>query len=265
MLLNLNADLGESFGPWPMGDDRGLLSLVNSANVACGQHAGDPLVIRNTVRQAKQSSVSIGAHPGFADLQGFGRRPMSLPDQELHALIQYQLAILDGIGRCNGLCMTHVKPHGALNNMACEDRHMADIVVSAVKEYDQSLIFLAPVLSELASAAVDASLVVALEVFADRAYTNSGSLVSRRKPGAVLDTAEACIKHVLAMIEAGGIVTQQGDTLATAFHSICVHGDNAHAVDTARQIKSTLLAEKHELISLPQLMTQLKIQNSESQ
>ena len=258
MLLNLNADLGESFGPWPMGDDKRLLSLVNSANVACGQHAGDPLVIKNTVLQAKQSNVSIGAHPGFADLQGFGRHPISLPDKELHALVQYQLAILDGLGRCNGLPMTHVKPHGALNNMACEDRGMADVIVSAVKEYDASLIFLAPALSELANAATNASLIVALEVFADRAYTASGSLVSRREPGAILDTAEACILHVLAMIDAGGIVTQQGDTLPTSFHSICVHGDNAHAVDTARQIKAALLAKNHELISLPQLMTQLK-------
>lgn len=260
MLLNLNADLGESFGPWPMGDDTRLLALVNSANVACGQHAGDPLVIKKTVQQAKKSSVSIGAHPGFADLQGFGRRAMSLPDQDLHALIQFQLAILDGMGRCNGLPMTHVKPHGALNNMACEDRHMADVIVSAVKEYDASLIFLAPVLSELANAATDASLVVALEVFADRAYSDNGSLVSRRKPGAVLDTAQACIEHVLAMIAAGGIVTQQGDTLETPFHSICVHGDNAHAVDTASQIKTALLAEEHELLPLPKLMTQLKMQ-----
>lgn len=258
MLLNLNADLGESFGPWPMGDDKRLLSLVNSANVACGQHAGDPLVIRDTILQAKQSNVSIGAHPGFADLQGFGRRPMSLPDKELHALVQYQLAILDGLGRCNGLLMTHVKPHGALNNMACEDRHMADVIVSAVKEFDSSLIFLAPALSELANAAIDASLLVALEVFADRAYTASGSLVSRREPGAVLETADACIKHVLAMIDAGGIVTQHGDTLLTSFHSICVHGDNAHAVETASQIKTALLAENHELISLPQLIAQSK-------
>ena len=265
MLLNLNADLGESFGPWPMGDDTRLLSVVNSANVACGQHAGDPVVIRNTIRQAKESGVSIGAHPGFADLQGFGRRPMSLPDLELHALIQYQLAILDGLGRCNGLSMTHVKPHGALNNMACEDRHMADVVVSAVKEYDASLIFLAPVLSELANAAHDASLTVALEIFADRAYTARGTLVSRREPGAVLDTARSCIDHVLAMIDAGGIVTQQGDVLPTAFHSICVHGDNAHAVDTAAQIKQSLLAHNHQLTSLPQLMSHVDTRESESQ
>lgn len=257
MLLNLNADLGESFGPWPMGDDKRLLSVVDSANVACGQHAGDPLVIKNTVLQAKQSGVSIGAHPGFADLQGFGRRPMSLPDQELSALIQYQLAILDGMARCNGMSMTHVKPHGALNNMACEDRQMADVIVSAVKDYDPTLIFLAPVLSELAVAASDAALVVALEIFADRAYTDSGSLVSRRQPGAVLDTAEACIKHVLAMIEAGGVVTRSGCTLPTPFHSVCVHGDNAHAVDTAKQIKNALLAKGHQLVSLPQLMSEM--------
>jgi UPF0271 protein len=254
MQLNLNADLGESFGPWPMGDDANLLSVVNSANVACGFHAGDPTVMAQTVNLAAAANVSIGAHPGFPDLQGFGRRPMNILDAQLTALIQYQLAALDGMSKMRGLPMTHVKPHGALNNMACEDRAMADVIVSAVKSYNADLIFLAPVLSKLADAAKDASFSVALEVFADRAYTDTGSLVSRSKPFAVIDTAEGCINQVLAMIEAGGVITETGATLPTDFHSICVHGDNAHAVETARLIRDALLSQGHVLLSLPEIM-----------
>ncbi|MFT4727041.1 MAG: UPF0271 protein [Granulosicoccus sp.] len=254
MLLNLNADLGESFGPWPMGDDANLLNVVNSANIACGFHAGDPAVMAKTINLADAANVSIGAHPGFPDLQGFGRRPMHIPNDELTAIIQYQLAALEGMGKMLGLPMTHVKPHGALNNMACEDRTMADVIVSAVKSYNSDLIFLAPVLSKLADAAKDAAFTVALEVFADRAYTDTGSLVSRRKPGAVIDTAEGCINQVLAMIEAGGVITETGATLSTDFHSICVHGDNAHAVETARLIKNVLLSQGHVLLPLPETM-----------
>lgn len=256
MLLNLNADLGESFGPWKMGDDEPLLTVVDSANVACGFHAGDPLVMIHTISTAMAAGVSIGAHPGFPDLQGFGRRPMQLPAAELRALVQYQLAALDGVSASMGLRMSHVKPHGALNNMACEDRQMADVVIQAVKDYNPQLIFLAPVMSQLAAAATHASLTTALEIFADRAYTATGSLVSRHKPGAVLATADACIAHVQAMIAAGGIITEDGDLLATDFHSICVHGDNAHAVDTARQIRTALLNQGHELRALPEVMQQ---------
>lgn len=255
MLLNLNADLGESFGSWSMGDDVNLLKVVNSANVACGFHAGDPLVMANTVEAANQSGVSIGAHPGFPDLQGFGRRAMALSDAELHALIHYQLAALDGMSRCRGLAMTHVKPHGALNNMACEDAHLAAVIVRAVQQYNDELIFLAPVLSELASAALSTSMPVALEIFADRAYTAQGTLVSRRKPGAVIDNAQDCIAHVQNMIRSNGVVTENGGILATDFHSICVHGDNAHAVETAQLIKSALLADGHQLQTLPEVMT----------
>jgi UPF0271 protein len=159
------------------------------------------------------------------------------------------------MSKMHSLPMTHVKPHGALNNMACEDRAMAEVIVSAVKSYNSDLIFLAPVLSKLADAAKDASFCVALEVFADRAYTDTGSLVSRQKSGAVIDTAEGCINQVLAMIEAGGVITETGATLTTEFHSICVHGDNAHAVETARLIRDALLSQGHVLLPLPELMT----------
>lgn len=257
MLLNLNADLGESFGAWTMGDDENLLEIVDSANVACGFHAGDPLVMVKTVKNARNSQTSIGAHPSYPDLQGFGRRVMSMPDEEVIAMIQYQMAALQGIAHCHDMQMTHVKPHGAINNAACEDPHLAGIIATAVARFDQRIILLAPVLSELASAGLQAGLPVALEVFADRAYTDDGNLVSRREPGAVIQNTEDCIEHILRMIEVGGIVSVTGKILPTTFHSICVHGDNAHAVNTAGQIRSRLQKNNHELYDLPTLMRKL--------
>lgn len=237
-----------------MGDDEHLLQVVNSANIACGFHAGDPLVMNQTITQAKKQAVSIGAHPGFADLQGFGRRQMLMKDAEIGALVLYQLAALGGMAQSYGYKMTHVKPHGALNNMACEDRHLAQLIVEAVRQFDPNLIFLAPVLSELESSATQAGLCVAGEIFADRAYAEDGTLVSRNQPGAVLASASECIEHVRQMISARGLVTVSGKVLSTDFQSICVHGDNAHAVDTARQIRAALLADSHELVTLPQLL-----------
>ncbi len=253
MKINLNADLGESFGPWPMGDDTNLLKIVDSANIACGFHAGDPVVMSRTLRAALAQSVSIGAHPGFADLQGFGRRKMELPSEELTALVQFQLSSIEGMARTAGGKLTHVKPHGALNNMACDDRTMADVITSAVHQYDASLIFLAPALSELEKSARALNMHVAGEVFADRAYTDTGSLVPRNQPGAVLVSVDDCIEHVRNMIKAGGIVSVTGKILLTSFTSICIHGDNHHAVESAKRIRQTLLADGHELVALPDL------------
>ena len=253
MQLNLNADLGESFGPWRMGDDENLLSVVNSANVACGFHAGDPLVMQTTIRAATAKQTSLGAHPGFPDLQGFGRRVLQLPPEELQTTVQYQLAAMDGLCRIHGAKMTHVKPHGAMNNMACDDATMARTIAEAIRDYDSSQILLAPALSMLAEAGTNAGLTVALEVFADRAYQNNGSLVPRHETGAVLHTATECIAHVRCMIEQSGIVTREGETLPTPFHSICVHGDNAHAVSTAKALVVALNEDGHELVSLPSI------------
>ena len=247
MHLNLNADLGESFGPWSMGDDAGLLGIVDSANVACGFHAGDPLVMSRTVAAARGHGVEVGAHPGFPDLQGFGRREMRLGEADLTAAVQYQIGALAGLCRVHGTRLAHVKPHGALNNMACEERALADTVVRAIAAVAPETVLLAPALSELAAAARAAGLAVALELFADRAYGESGALVPRREPGAVLETAEACVEQVRAMIEAGGILTREGSLLPTPFHSICVHGDGPHALATARTLRAALLADGHRL------------------
>lgn len=253
MRLNLNADLGESFGAWSMGDDASLLQLVDSANVACGFHAGDPLVISETLALARAHGVSLGAHPSFPDLQGFGRRQMTLSDAEINAVLLYQLGALQGIAKALELKVTHIKPHGAINNMACEDPHLANIIVEAARQFDPSLIFLAPVHSELFLAAKQAGFNVAGEIFADRAYADNGSLLSRGEPGAVLSSTAECIKHVRDMIEAGGLVTGSGKVLPSTFHSICVHGDNVHAVETARSLRKALELDGHVLCTLPEL------------
>lgn len=254
MKLNLNADLGESFGAWPMGADEALLPIVDSANIACGFHAGDPLVMRTTVRTALACDTSLGAHPGFPDLQGFGRRKMQLPLAELEAMLIYQIAALAGMAQTEGGRVTHVKPHGALNNMACEDAAMAEAVARAVRAFDPGLILLAPATSQLATAGARAGLTVALEIFADRAYTPQGTLVPRAQPGAVLHDPAEAIAHVRRMIDAGGLVALDGTVLPTPIHSICVHGDNVEAVDTARALRAALAADGHAMVSLPALV-----------
>lgn len=254
MDINLNADLGESFGAWRMGDDRALLDIVGSANLACGFHGGDPLVMTETVRLAGEAGVSLGAHPSFPDLQGFGRRAMQLSPRELAAVVTYQVGALMGIAQAQGQRVSHVKPHGAMNNMACEDAAMAATIAGAVKAIDPRLILMAPALSQLAAAGRAAGLRVADEVFADRAYTEDGNLVPRSMPGAVLHGSAECLAHVLHMLERGGIVTLTGQLLPCDFHSICVHGDSPHAVATAAAVRDGLIAAGYRLRALPELL-----------
>lgn len=252
--LNLNADLGESFGAWSMGSDAELLTIVGSANIACGFHAGDPAVMRQTVRQALAAGVSLGAHPSFPDLQGFGRRAMHIPAAELEALLIYQIGALAGIAQAEGGVLTHVKPHGALNNMACADAALAATVARAVKAFDPTLILLAPALSQLQQAGEAAGLPVGIEVYADRAYADDGNLVSRAQPGAVLHSAADCVAHVRRCVAAGGIVCASGKVLPTPFHSICVHGDGKEAVAAAAAIRAALAAAGIALATLPQAL-----------
>jgi UPF0271 protein len=251
--INLNADLGESFGAWSMGDDAAMLEVVNSANVACGFHAGDPLVMQATVATAKRFGVSLGAHPSFPDLQGFGRRRMELPPAELQAMLIYQIGALAALARADGMAVTHVKPHGALNNMACVDRQLAATIAGAVRRCDPGLILLAPALSQLAAAGRDAGLAVVEEIFADRAYLDDGSLVPRSQPGAMIHGAEACLRHVLDILEAGALISINGQQLPVKAQSICVHGDNAEAVATARAIRAGLQQAGYELVAIPAL------------
>jgi UPF0271 protein len=254
MRLNLNADLGESWGCFTMGDDGALLPVVDSANLACGMHGGDPRVMRITVGLARANGVSIGAHPGHADLHGFGRRPMDLPPEDLSALVLYQIGALAAIARAGGWPITHVKPHGALSNQACADPAIAGVIARAVAAFDPGLILLAPALSALARAGEAAGLRVALEVFADRSYEADGRLTPRSVPGSVLHDPDAAVAQVLRMAAEGGIVARDGRVLPTPFHSVCVHGDAPGAVATARAVRAALLGAGHSLHPLPALL-----------
>jgi 5-oxoprolinase (ATP-hydrolysing) subunit A len=254
LAINLNADLGESFGAWRMGDDAALLGVIHSANIACGFHAGDPSVMRETVRLAIANGVSLGAHPAFPDLQGFGRRVMQLSAHELEATILYQVGALQAMAAAEGGRVSHVKPHGALSNMVCADAAMAATVVRALKALDPTLILLAPALSALETAGKAAGLRVACEVFADRTYQADGQLTPRSSRGAVLHSAAECVVHLQRMLAAGGIVTVDGQCLPTPIHSICVHGDGPDAVQTARAVRAALEAAGHRLVPLPDLV-----------
>lgn len=253
-IVNINADLGESFGDWPMGADAELLKVVDSANIACGFHAGDPVVMQNTLRLARTAGVSIGAHPSYPDLQGFGRRRMNIALPDLEAMIIYQLAALAGMASAEGLRMTHVKPHGALNNAACEDPVLAMSVARAIKALDPGLILLAPALSCLCQAGYDAGLPVVEEIFADRAYLDDGRLVPRSRPDAMIHGAENALAHVEAMLQAQALISIGGQRLPTRIGSICVHGDGADAVQTAAHLRSGLLRRGYVLKSLPELV-----------
>jgi UPF0271 protein len=250
--LNLNADLGESYGAWRMGDDASLLPLVQSASLACGFHAGDPVTMRQTVAAALAAGVSIGAHPSYPDLQGFGRRSLRCSSDEVEAYVLYQIGALDALAREKGARVSHVKPHGALSNDACRDPALAATIVRAVKAYDARLILLAPALSPLAEAGAAAGLAVAAEIFADRTYKDDATLTPRDMPGAVLQDEQECLAHVKALLAAGGIVSRRGKILPTVIHSVCLHGDGPAAVATARLLREKLSAE-YALSPLPGL------------
>lgn len=252
-LLNLNSDLGESFGAWSMGSDDAMLRIVNSANVACGFHAGDPLVMENTAARAKDYGVSLGAHPGFPDLQGFGRRRMDIPLSELEAMLIYQIGALDACARAQGLRVTHVKPHGALSNIACAQRTVADAIARAVQRLDPSLVLLAPAASQLIFAGRELGLPVVEEIFADRAYLDDGNLVPRSQPRAMIHGAQDSLRHVMRMVEESALISINGKRIPVNPQSICVHGDNADAVATAQAIREGLLSAGFALVSIPEL------------
>jgi len=248
--IDLNADLGESFGAWSMGADAELLGIVSSANVACGFHAGDPLVMRRTLRLAKERGVGVGAHVAYPDLQGFGRRRMEMAPEELEAAIIYQIGALAGMAQAEGMQVGHVKPHGALNNAACADLDLARTICRAVAAYDRKLILLAPALSQLAAAGRESGLRVVEEIFADRAYLDDGQLVPRSRADAMIHGAETALAHVHRMLEEGAIVSLSGKRLPVRAGSVCVHGDNAEAVATARRLREGLEAAGYAIAPL---------------
>lgn len=238
--IDLNCDMGESFGAWRMGNDAELMNYVSSVNVACGFHAGDAGTMRETVQIAQQKGVAIGAHPSFPDLQGFGRREMSLSAQEIFDVVLYQISALKGICEAFGAKLHHVKPHGALYNLAARDAKAAEAVAKAVWQIDTNLIFYGLSGSFLISEAEKIGLKTASEVFADRTYQNDGSLTPRSQPNALISLSEESIKQVLQMITQQTVMATTGETIPIVAETICIHGDGERAVEFAKTINRCL-------------------------
>ncbi len=241
--VDLNCDLGESFGNYKLGLDGEVIKYISSANIACGYHASDPLVMSETVKLAKENNVSIGAHPGFPDLMGFGRRNVAVSPAEAKAYILYQIGALDAFCKANGTKLVHVKPHGALYNMAASDIKLAKAICEGIYEYDKNLIILALSGSKMIEAAKDVGIKYASEVFADRAYEDDGSLVSRRKEGAVIHDEDLAVSRVIRMIKEKKVTTISGNDITISADSVCIHGDNEHALEFARKMRAAFEKE----------------------
>lgn len=242
MNIDINCDMGESFGPWKMGADAEVMPNITSANVACGAHAGDPGVMRRTIRAAKQHGVAVGAHPGFADLQGFGRREMQADPAEVEDSLIAQIGALAAIAKAEGAALQHVKAHGALYNMAARDRKLADAVARAIKAFDASLVMFGLPKSPLIEAGLAAGLRVAAEGFADRSYEPDGSLTPRSRPGAVIHDAAVVVDRAVRMVRDGVVLTSEGREIPLKVDTICVHGDTPGAPELTRRIRAGLEA-----------------------
>ncbi|WP_027229612.1 5-oxoprolinase subunit PxpA [Phyllobacterium sp. UNC302MFCol5.2] len=247
--IDLNSDLGESFGSWPMGDDIAMLSIVTSANIACGFHAGDPAGILKVLKEAKQRGVSVGAHVGYRDLVGFGRRNMDPTSEELVGDTIYQIGALLGLATAAGMNVTYVKPHGALYNTIASDTRQAADVIAAIKAINPSLVLVALSGAPIVQQARSEGLTVVCEGFVDRAYNADGSLVSRRLPGAVIHDPSAIAARMLRLVKEGTVTAIDGTQIALDVQSICVHGDTPAAVVIAQAVRQALLADGVELKS----------------
>lgn len=252
--VDLNADLGESFGNYTIGMDKEVLKHITSANVACGFHAGDPLVMAKTVAFAKEAGVRIGAHPGYPDLQGFGRRNMVITPEEAKAYIKYQVGALQAFAKAEGVKLQHVKPHGAFYNMAALDEKLAIAICEGIQEVDENLILLGLAGSQHIKAAEIVGLKCASEVFADRAYTDEGVLVSRKLPGAVIHDEDVALERVLRMVKKGEVVTNTGNVIEIKADSICTHGDNPSAVAFVEKIRKIFEEDGIEVTNIAEVI-----------
>src|SRR5438034_3097479 len=240
MRIDLNSDVGESFGAYTIGHDLGLMRSITSANIAAGFHGGDPSVLRETIRQARTHGVAVGAHPGFPDLVGFGRRELNVTPKEAEDLVLYQVAAVAGVAAAENVRLQHVKPHGALFNMAVRNRELADAIARAVAAFDKTLILFGLPGSEILNAGRAGGLRVAAEVFADRAYEPDGSLASRRKPGSVIHDAAAVVARAIRMVKEHTVVAIDGSVVALEADTICVHGDTPGSDELAARIRAGL-------------------------
>ena len=250
MEININCDLGEKSKHHSNKYDPDLLEIVNSANVACGYHAGDSESMNQVVQISKKNGVSIGAHPSFNDPENFGRQRMNLPPNEVRQLIIDQYEILQKIAQDHGENVTHIKPHGALNNMACEDIDLATTLAKAINEISKDLIYLVPTGSKMEKAAKKLDMKIACEIFADRNYEDDGNLVSRKKTHALITDPEQAKKHVLKMVKTQSLNCHSGKQIPCEIDSVCIHGDNLSSLATAKSIKKNLIANGLELKSL---------------
>lgn len=248
--VDLNSDLGESFGNYKIGLDEEVIKHVTSVNIACGWHAGDPEVMEKTIKMALKNGVAIGAHPGLPDLIGFGRRNLSVSPKEMKAYVKYQLGALMAFAKTEGERIQHVKPHGAMYNMAAKDLQLAKAIAEAIYEVDKDIILLGLANSELIKAGEQVGLKVANEVFADRAYNADGTLVARSKEGAVIHDSNIAISRVIRMIKEGKVTAITGEDVSINVQSICVHGDNPEAVEFVRLIKEKLQEEGIEVTAI---------------
>lgn len=252
--VDLNSDLGESFGAYTIGLDSQVIPYVSSANVACGYHAGAPLVMDQTVAAAKAAGVAVGAHPGYPDLMGFGRRNLACSPKEVKAYVQYQLGALMAFAKAQGVKLQHCKPHGALYNMAAKDMELSLAIAEGIAEVDKDIILMGLAGSKLLEAGRKAGLRVASEVFADRAYQADGSLVPRKQPGAVIHDKDQAIARTVRMVTQGKVTAVTGEEVSIQAHSICVHGDNPSAVEFVKNIRAALTAQGVEIVPLAQIV-----------
>lgn len=241
--VDLNCDLGESFGRYTLGLDAEVIPLVSSCNIACGMHAGDPVVMGSTVAMAAEAGIAIGAHPGYPDLQGFGRRDLNLLLDEAYAYIVYQVGALAGFCAARGVELRHVKPHGQLYNRAAIDAPLAEAIACAVRDVDPNLVLVGLANGALVESGRNAGLAVAQEFFTDRNYTDEGVLVARSLPNALITDEEFAVKRVVRVAKEGTIESATGKTIEIQADTICVHGDNIHALEFVKRIRAALEAE----------------------
>ncbi|MCM3081655.1 MULTISPECIES: 5-oxoprolinase subunit PxpA [Brevibacillus] len=238
--VDLNCDMGESYGAYRMGNDEAILPYITSANIACGYHAGDPATMRKTVQLALENDVKIGAHPGLPDLQGFGRRNMAITAEDAYDMVVYQVGALQGFVQAEGGVMQHVKPHGALYNMAAAKPELAKAIAEAVYRINPQLYLVGLAGSHLITEAEKAGLRTKSEVFADRTYQQDGTLTPRSQSDALITSDEQAVQQVIRMIKEGKVLTRQGVDFAIKADTVCIHGDGAHALSFAREIRETL-------------------------
>lgn len=247
MRVDLNSDLGESFGRYTLGMDSEIIPLITSANVACGFHASDPTVMHKTIEVAKAAGIRVGAHPGYPDLMGFGRRNMVVSDDEAYDYTLYQIGALDAFLKAQGMKLQHVKPHGAFYNMAAKDPAMSEDICKAIKDYDPELIVMAIPSGELYKAAKAMGLRAAAEVFADRAYEEDGTLVNRKKPGAMITDENEALNRVIRMVKEQKVTAITGKDIDITVDSICVHGDGVKALEFVRKLREGLTKDGIEI------------------